>query len=521
MDKSALVGFNYQEEIESHFLSEVSPTTRFHLMSLILNKAIYAICCFDKCREYQLVYVNETAERLWGFKRSEVLGHTIEELSSKYFGEELGISLKENTTLNCDLIRKSVDTSFRESSYLRSYIDFLSDESEQGRYLVCLTKDITPAKRTEEDLKKAHDRLAKTVQAAPGMIFELEMNNNKEIKFISVSEQVQDLFGVTEREACNDSSLLLNMVHPEDIEEVYNSFRLSAAFMSPFKWEGRIFKKNGEMKWVLSRAKPEKKPDGNISWAGITIDITEQKNLEKSFAEERLKFIQNSQLGELGKMAGSIAHEINNPIFAIRLSAENLLSSLQEGEIKPDYIKCVCQRIIDVSDRVTQIVKSLRQFSRDASQDPMVVTSVKQLIDDTLALCQQKFKVNGIDLKVPNIDEFLVIECRPVQISQVLINLINNSFDAVEGVPDAWVEISVFEKLDNVYIFVTDSGPGIPQDIANKILQPFFTTKPVGEGTGIGLSISDSIVRSHKGQLWIDSKCKNTRFCISLPKLQS
>jgi signal transduction histidine kinase len=126
-----------------------------------------------------------------------------------------------------------------------------------------------------------------------------------------------------------------------------------------------------------------------------------------------------------------------------------------------------------------------------------------------------------VQLIKPLIDENLTIQCRPSEISQVLLNLLNNAFDAVEDLPQRWVKIDVKEVDDQVNLTVTDSGQGIDVALRDKIMQPFFTTKPVGKGTGLGLSISSGIVESHHGKFVLDPKSPFTSFQMTLPKRQN
>lgn len=109
---------------------------------------------------------------------------------------------------------------------------------------------------------------------------------------------------------------------------------------------------------------------------------------------------------------------------------------------------------------------------------------------------------------------------RQAQIEQVLLNLLNNSFDAIQSTPDRWIHITARLENHRVLILVTDSGTGIPNDVQQKMLQPFFTTKEVGKGTGLGLSISKGIIEDHQGQLYYDPKNKNTCFVIDLPEIK-
>jgi signal transduction histidine kinase len=124
-------------------------------------------------------------------------------------------------------------------------------------------------------------------------------------------------------------------------------------------------------------------------------------------------------------------------------------------------------------------------------------------------------------VEVSEIPEDLMIECRPTPISQVLLNILNNAFDAIEKMDHRWVRIECVDIGSQVVIRLIDSGPGIREDLRAKILEPFFTTKEVGKGTGLGLSIAHGIVRAHNGKIEIDSSCPNTCFQITLPKYQT
>jgi C4-dicarboxylate-specific signal transduction histidine kinase len=125
---------------------------------------------------------------------------------------------------------------------------------------------------------------------------------------------------------------------------------------------------------------------------------------------------------------------------------------------------------------------------------------------------------HGVVLEVGIISDSLEIECRDIEISQVLLNLLNNAYDAVTDKEDKWVRIDVKETESAAIITVTDSGPGIPENIRNKITQPFFTTKELGKGTGLGLSISLGIVGAHQGNLTLDTHSSHTCFVVTLPK---
>jgi signal transduction histidine kinase len=133
-----------------------------------------------------------------------------------------------------------------------------------------------------------------------------------------------------------------------------------------------------------------------------------------------------------------------------------------------------------------------------------------------LSLCAEKFRTSGVDLIVEPIPD-LTLHCRPVQISQVLLNLLTNAFQAASRQEQNWIKVAVREAGKSVYISVTDSGRGISDEVRSRMFEPFFTTKEVGQGTGLGLSTSRSIVHAHNGDLVYDTDAGHTRFSIRLP----
>lgn len=234
--------------------------------------------------------------------------------------------------------------------------------------------------------------------------------------------------------------------------------------------------------------------------------------------EQRKQAIQSAKLSSLGEMASGIAHEINNPLTIIA----GLAVTLKRTKIDNEYDKKLndtLDRIIQTVERIAKIIRGLRTFSRDSFDDPVIPTSVQTIIANTLDLAKERILNSNISLKVLPFNDVFVLG-REVQIAQVLMNLLNNSLDALEGIHNKWIQIEVIDKGDSVSIRVLDSGPKISAEFAEKIMQPFFTTKAVGKGTGLGLSISKGIVEAHKGKFYLDTEAEFTCFTIELPKGQ-
>lgn len=232
---------------------------------------------------------------------------------------------------------------------------------------------------------------------------------------------------------------------------------------------------------------------------------------------ERQKLVNASKMSSLGEMAGGIAHEINNPLAIIKGRVVFVKRALLGDVVDRESILKSAEKIDATVDRIDKIIKGLRSFARNSEADPFNPVSLKQLVDVSLELCSERFKYYGVELKLGQIPNAFV-ECRESQLEQVLVNLLNNAFDAISGLPQKWIHLEFTEKQDQIQISITDSGRGIPTTIIEKMMEPFFTTKEVGKGTGLGLSISKGIVQEHRGDLYYDSSSPYTKFILELPK---
>lgn len=229
------------------------------------------------------------------------------------------------------------------------------------------------------------------------------------------------------------------------------------------------------------------------------------------------KLVNSSKMSALGEMSASIAHEINGPLTIIHGHASNLIAQIDRPTLEREKMKKYLDLICTTSLRIAKTVRSLRSFSRDEGQDLPERWSLRNILEDTVELCLDHFQRAHITLTVPSVNETQIIFCRPTEIIQALLNLLTNAFDAVEGLKEKWVRVDVTELDRFGVIAITDSGKGIPEALCDKILQPFFTTKEAGKGTGLGLTIVKKIVEDHHGHLEIDRTSPNTRFILKLP----
>jgi two-component system sensor histidine kinase DctS len=258
--------------------------------------------------------------------------------------------------------------------------------------------------------------------------------------------------------------------------------------------------------------------DDRYGYIFVAQDISVKKEQARLLEEQRVKLVSSSKMVALGEMAGGIAHEINNPL-AILQGRANQLSSLLETGVHADVLRVreVCEKIQNTVQRIAKIVLGLRRFARDGSGDAFQMTLISDVVRETIALCHQKFIVSGIDLRWSCPVNEVAAYCRSVQISQVVLNLLNNAAYAIEDQPTKWIEIRLTQNGTGNWLSVRDSGDGVPPELAERIFEPFFTTKPPGIGTGLGLSISKGIIEEHGGILNYQRSEGHAEFTIFLP----
>ncbi len=257
------------------------------------------------------------------------------------------------------------------------------------------------------------------------------------------------------------------------------------------------------------------------------MDISERKANEEIIKLQQQQLFTQSQFSALGEMASGIAHEINNPLAIISGSCSVITKSLSREEIDKEFINEMMSDIQGTVKRISKIIQGLRNISRDPSKDEFEMVYIPEMLEDVVSLCGEKFKGQGIDLKISDLDIFsqLPIEILKIQMSQVILNLLNNAFDAVltSQKEEKWIDLSISydQHREEIEIKVTDSGDGIPDDLKEKIFNPFFTTKDIGKGTGLGLSLSKAIIKRHQGEFSLSTDHENTQFSLKLPRLQS
>lgn len=246
-------------------------------------------------------------------------------------------------------------------------------------------------------------------------------------------------------------------------------------------------------------------------------------HLHQTVVEQRQRLINASKLSFLGMMAGGMAHEINNPLAIIQAYATRIFDKFQKGgaSLDPAAIGQSFDAISNAVARIAKIIASLRDFSAETDQEVKKAASVRELIDEVTVFLAAKFKDQGIEFKIDEVPREVTFFGQPHRVGHAILNLLDNAYLAVKERQNPWVRLEIFYDSKQVLVGVSDSGPGIPEELRARIMTPFFTTREVGQGSGLGLSVARGIIEAQKGSLELDTSALNTRFVVVLPRTET
>jgi PAS domain S-box-containing protein len=378
--------------------------------------------------------------------------------------------------------------------------------------------------RTDLQFVESRRKTEALVKQLPVGILQLDLEGN----IVAFNERAPEIFGKTSAEFASWKSyeILGTDLQPLPTEQVPSVIAAREQKEVFARTLGIREKGSDEIIWMQVNAAPLISESGLLEGTLSTFeDITYQRRMQEDLVQARAMAAHASRLAAVGEMAGGIAHEINNPLAIVSGRAQQLEALLSENGWLNEQVIKILDSLQSTTKRMGYIIHGLLTFARDKGENqPFESVSVTKLLDDLQSLCRERFRNHGISLQVADIPAEWLVDCRPVQIVQILMNLLNNAHDAVwkKDSIDASGSVSLrVLSIDQGYAFeVEDSGNGVPPHAVNRIFQPFFTTKAVGQGTGLGLSVSRSIAKAHRGRLELKST-KPSVFLLWIPQKQT
>lgn len=274
----------------------------------------------------------------------------------------------------------------------------------------------------------------------------------------------------------------------------------------------------GTRRWMETWAAPHELSQGETVQVAITNDITERVSVQSKVERQQRELLQAQKLAAVGEFAAGLGHEINNPLAIISGTA-GILAEEFESDQAPETDRVIddLKKIEDTVLRIRSISDGLKTLTRRDDETPRVRIRLGEILRQTAQICEPLLKSSGVrfEFEAP---EDLEVTTNPVQVEQVLMNLISNALHAVTDLEDPWISIQGAPAgSEMVRVRVTDAGRLTDPEVIERMLHPFFTTKDVGEGTGLGLSVSRALMEGLGGSLTFDGAAKNTTFYLDIP----
>ena len=365
--------------------------------------------------------------------------------------------------------------------------------------------DISSRKQAERALQESEKRFRELVENSP-----IGISIIQEGQVVYRNPEQQKLLGLL---PLTSNLLEYENIHHEDIEEVRKLYmKISKGKTRTLETDFRFYppgKNNNkdEMKWVYCQA-------NIIEYRGEEAILASVMDMTKAKELERLLMIQD-KMASLGRVTTGIAHEIRNPLTAVNMYLDVLNAAFdRQGGLEKE--KETIEKLQSASNKIESVIRRVMDFSKP-SEPKFVLKGINHPIEETIKLSSVTLRKSGITFEKSLAEELPLCKIDPNLIEEILLNFINNAAEAMKNMErNKKIEVSSSREENFVLVRIADSGPGVPLELRSKVFEPFYTTKK--EGTGIGLSFVDRIVRDHGGSIAVEtSKWGGAEFKIKIP----
>lgn len=439
-----------------------------------------------------------------GYSRKEVVGRRFVEFLTKESREHFMADVLPEFSKSGHLEKYELKMHKKNSAAIDIQFSLIAQYDKAGDIDSCLAilTDVTDRKRMERALRNSEAQFREAFQTSPqGMALVTVAG-----KWLTANKALCDIFGYEEKELLSKG--LENLTHPEDLDtEIENIRQMLAGEETSFQFEKRYLHKNGSTIWALvsiTLVRDEKnKP---LQFVFQMLDLTKRKEVEE-------QLLQSQKLEAVGQLTGGLAHDFNNLLAVNLISLQLLERSHQDDEKSLKRIRAA----LNATERGAELTRRLLAFSRKQNLEEKVI-NINALIKNTRTLLGRTLG-GAIKFETHTKKNLWKVETDENQLESALLNLCINARDAMPNGGDLTIETQNVDLNDDyagthtevkagryVMIAVTDTGTGIPKDVVDKVFQPFFTTKDVGQGTGLGLSMVYGFVKQSKGHIEIYSE---------------
>ena len=373
---------------------------------------------------------------------------------------------------------------------------FLRDEQGRVVRLVGAMIDLTEQKRAENRLRESEARFRQMADTAPVMIWMTEPDGSTSF----VSRRWCEFTGQAESEVLGFG--WSDALHPEDRDRTLKTFLSANAAKAAYRSEYRLRRADGEYRWILDVASPRLSDDGEFhGYIGSSIDISDRKEAEAELERAHLDLLRLSRLSAMGAMASTLAHELNQPLTAATqyLGACEMLFDIDPADprIRELWALAEAQTL-----RAGDIIRRIRSFTMEG-QIRRRTEDLEKIADRAITFVKARPDAGDVTFSMSFAPDAKLVDVDPIQIEQVLTNLMRNAIEAMTESPVRRITLTARRRSDKIDLFVADTGPGLSPQMHHNLFQPFGSSK--SEGMGLGLPLCRTIVEAHGGHMWTEA----------------
>ena len=367
---------------------------------------------------------------------------------------------------------------------------------------------------SETELRETQERMELAANAAELGMWMWDIVRDE----VWITDKGRALFGFAPLEKI-DFNRFRNRLHPEDRESVLQALEKSLRTGAEYESEYRAVLPDGQVRWIAGRGQVEFNGDRQpVRMRGVALDITKRKQAEEQAAHHRNEIAHLSRVTTLGELSGSIAHELSLPLSAILSNAQAAQRVLAHGGADLTEVREILNDIVSEDQRASEVIQRLRQWLKKGEVQQHSLR-INEVVEDVLKLIHGDLVNQHVTVDVELGRNLPFVTGDPVQLQQVLLNLVVNACDAMTNCDTPTRRVLIRTGIESgsaMIVSVTDQGRRIPEEKMEQIFEPFFTTKE--EGMGLGLSVCRTIITAHRGKLWATNNTdRGATFHFSLP----
>ncbi len=364
-----------------------------------------------------------------------------------------------------------------------------------------LVTNLLRRRKAERSLIESEERVRLAVDSAGAGLWSLDTGTGS----IWATDKTREVMGLGSGEELNFEKFL-TLVHQDDRERVGRAMQQTFQSDHETRIEYRIMLPDGNVRWIVSLGRTQQQQAReSIRLMGVSVDITQRKQAELEAQKHRDDLARVSRLASLGELSAALAHQINQPLTAILSNAQTVARYLSKNQPNLDEVRETVADIIEDDKRASDIIRRLRTLFGSGKVDFKSV-DLNQVVREAAGYARDSERLNGVSLVLSLQEGLPPVEGDLLHLEQVILNLVFNGIEAMEGSRNEHREIRISTERydgDSVKVSVQDRGPGINETTKDQMFQAFQTTKP--EGMGMGLSLCHSIIEAHGGRLWAEN----------------